>query len=124
MTQLDEAVEAPIDAGERDACALVDYLRERDVACPLCRYNLRGLQTSRCPECGRALTLGVWLAEPRMAAWVVALVPSLLSAGVGVLMVFAMIATGSGGLFSMSLILMIAVRSEERRVGKEGRSAV
>ena len=25
---------------------------ERDLACPRCRYNLRGLITPRCPECG------------------------------------------------------------------------
>ena len=25
---------------------------DRDVACPRCRYNLRGLTTPRCPECG------------------------------------------------------------------------
>lgn len=29
---------------------------ERDVACPRCGYNLRGLTTARCPECGFAFT--------------------------------------------------------------------
>jgi hypothetical protein len=33
------------------------YLEGRDVACPGCAYNLRGVRQDRCPECGRALTL-------------------------------------------------------------------
>jgi|SRR5687767_14768173 len=109
MTQIDEALETPTDARDRDAAALLDYLRERDVACPLCRYNLRGLRASRCPECGRELTLGVWLAEPRMGAWVVALVPSLLAAGVGVLLLFAMIAEGWNMIDGMPFALVIAM---------------
>jgi len=77
-----------------DEAAVVDYLRERDVECPLCRYNLRGLSSSRCPECGRELRLGVWLAEPRQAAWVTGLVPLLLAAGIGVLFLIAVIMHG------------------------------
>ncbi len=33
------------------------YLAERDVPCPSCAYNLRGVRTGKCPECGRTLSL-------------------------------------------------------------------
>lgn len=31
---------------------LADYLAGRDIDCPGCGYNLRGLTQSSCPECG------------------------------------------------------------------------
>jgi hypothetical protein len=31
---------------------LKGYLARRDVPCPSCGYNLRGLRTGACPECG------------------------------------------------------------------------
>jgi hypothetical protein len=46
--------------------ALVDYLATRDVACPNCGYNLRGLTGASCPECNQGLVLGVAMSEPRM----------------------------------------------------------
>lgn len=39
------------------ADALQVFLASRDVACPHCHYNLRDLNSSRCPECGFELTL-------------------------------------------------------------------
>ena len=36
---------------------LVGYLAGRDAPCPRCGYNLRGVESSRCPECGGALEL-------------------------------------------------------------------
>lgn len=36
---------------------LREYLAERDVLCPFCGYNLRGLQDAVCPECGRFLRI-------------------------------------------------------------------
>ncbi len=33
------------------------YLADRDLACPRCRYNLRGCAGTACPECGLVLTL-------------------------------------------------------------------
>ncbi len=35
---------------------LLAFLATRDLACPGCGYNLRGLATPRCPECGRAIS--------------------------------------------------------------------
>src|SRR5436190_1708028 len=64
---------------------LVGFLRERDVACPLCHYNLRGLTSSRCPECGRELELRVGLSEPRQGAWLTAQIAATAAAGIGVM---------------------------------------
>ena len=38
---------------------LQTYLAGHDERCPACHYNLRGTAGSNCPECGRALALGV-----------------------------------------------------------------
>ena len=35
-----------------EASLLQDFLRDRDVTCPRCAYNLRNLVGNRCPECG------------------------------------------------------------------------
>lgn len=35
------------------------YLQDRDVTCPKCGYNLRGVQGTHCPECGSLLDLTV-----------------------------------------------------------------
>ncbi len=32
------------------------YLADRDVPCPRCEYNLRGLKSDTCPECGEPLS--------------------------------------------------------------------
>ena len=74
--------------------ALIDYLRDRDVACPLCEYNLRGLTVPRCPECGRELALRVGLVEPRQGAWIAALIATALPAGVGMLLIVTIVKDG------------------------------
>lgn len=53
---------------------LIQYLADRNVPCPACTYNLRGLQSDRCPECNREVVLQIRLAEPRMGAWIASLV--------------------------------------------------
>src|SRR3954471_8593244 len=78
----------------RDDDALIQFLAERDVPCPLCQYNLRGLLSPRCPECGRELQLTVGLTEPPMKAWIVAAACAWLSAGLGVLFVIAVLRSG------------------------------
>lgn len=37
--------------------ALEVYLAGRDIPCPHCHYNLRGVTAPACPECGRAIEL-------------------------------------------------------------------
>jgi hypothetical protein len=63
---------------------LIEFLRDRDVNCPLCGYNLRELASDRCPECGREVRLKVLAVEPFLKAWVTAAVALGASAGIGV----------------------------------------
>ena len=35
---------------------LRELFNDRDIACPTCRYNLRGVPGPRCPECGRVIS--------------------------------------------------------------------
>lgn len=60
---------------------LQSFLEGRDVDCPGCGYNLRDLQTDRCPECGEELLLRVGLLEPRQGASIAGLIG--LAAGAG-----------------------------------------
>lgn len=53
--------------------ALEAFVAERDVPCPGCGYNLRGLGGSRCPECGLEVRLGVQLEDPAMGSLMVTL---------------------------------------------------
>ncbi|HSU68713.1 MAG TPA: hypothetical protein VLJ39_17665 [Tepidisphaeraceae bacterium] len=78
MTEPDRA-----DLDSSDAASLVEYLRDCDVTCPACGYNLRGLVSPRCPECGWELTLTVGAVEPFLRAWVTLVVGSCASAGIG-----------------------------------------
>ncbi len=57
------------------------YLAERDVPCPGCGYNFRGLAAGACPECNQDLELGIKLASPRIGRLVAALTG--LAAGAG-----------------------------------------
>jgi len=57
-------VETPTQVDVRDDAELIRaFLARRDVACPGCGYNLRGLAGTRCPECEREITLGVSRSE-------------------------------------------------------------
>lgn len=79
-----------MDPLDRDARLLRDFLAERDVACPACRSNLRGLTASACPECGSPLRLSVSATGPRLGLWLVALLAAVIPLGfTGVLAVLA-----------------------------------
>ena len=53
---------------------LAAFLAERNVPCPRCGYNLRGLVSDGCPECGDRLQLQVGLVEPRLGPYLAAVV--------------------------------------------------
>ena len=97
MTTADMDIEAEAPS---DEAALLDYLRDRDVACPLCAYNLRGLTAGRCPECGRELQLSVGLVEPRMGAWITCLVAVTAAGGLGSMAILSIVNHGWDLLFS------------------------
>jgi hypothetical protein len=79
-----------LDASEPDLLPV--FLAERDVACPSCGYNLRGLREARCPECGEAIALRVGLVEPRQAAGIAGLIGLAAGAGMnGLLLGYAVI---------------------------------
>ena len=81
-----DATERPPREVEADrAAALQAYLADHDHACPLCRYNLRGLRGVRCPECDFALRLQLTLVERRRAAWIAGLVALAMTFGANLL---------------------------------------
>lgn len=77
------------------------FVADRSVPCPGCSYDLRALTTTTCPECNQELVLRVGLAEPRLGAFLAALIG--LATGTGfsglliVYFVFAIILRGRGG---------------------------
>ncbi len=52
-----------------DRQLLQDYLADREAACPVCRYNLRGLDGDHCPECGARIDLRVGSIDLRLGPW-------------------------------------------------------
>ncbi len=52
-----------------DDVVLVGYLADRDAACPVCDYNLRGLKKAVCPECAAPLRLQVGSENLRIGPW-------------------------------------------------------
>ena len=67
-----------MDADSPDATSLLlEFLRERDVPCPLCGYNLRNLTRPQCPECRKELVLAVGLKKPRFGWFLVTVTPGL-----------------------------------------------
>jgi hypothetical protein len=96
-----------------DTAILIDWLRDRDVPCPLCGYNLRHLTSPRCPECGQELCLAVTAVEPFLKAWITLAASAAASAGVGVLMLVLVARVGWPGedepLLDISICLFIAM---------------
>ena len=87
---------------------LQTFLRERDVACPRCEYNLRNLVGDRCPECGDELVLRVNLSEPKMAAFLTGLIGLAAGAGFSGLLILYMVIVSllmqrGGGFWGMFL---------------------
>ena len=58
---------------------LLEYLRGRDVLCPLCGYDLRDLTEPRCPECRQDLALTVGVTRLRFGWLIVTIVPGMFS---------------------------------------------
>jgi len=121
---------APTDTD--DHAMLVQFLHDRDVECPVCKYNLRMLTSPRCPECGRELRLTVGTLEPFMRAWIALCIVTWASAGIGVLFGCAIARDGGNvfyswtdfvpGLYFLSCIpLGIAITALRRRLLKLAR---
>jgi hypothetical protein len=76
---------------------LAEYLADRDLACPNCAYNLRGLTTDRCPECGEPLRLELRGTERRMGAYLVLLSGCCVGLGGGLLFTIALLSYNGPG---------------------------
>ncbi|MEZ6318559.1 MAG: hypothetical protein R3B49_07385 [Phycisphaerales bacterium] len=79
---------------------LTAYLADRDVACPKCRYNLRGVTGGVCPECGVGLTTNLTI--PGFGDAVKANRLALLLASVG------WVLCAAAGWMAMSVLLAIS----------------
>ncbi|MGP1273331.1 MAG: hypothetical protein ACTS22_08345 [Phycisphaerales bacterium] len=71
---------------------LIDWLREADEPCPVCRYSLRGVQHPRCPECGAGLELAVRSPDLRVAPWALSVVSLAMALGFDAVMVLLVVA--------------------------------
>jgi hypothetical protein len=58
---------------------LLAWVRDRDVPCPVCGYNLRDLTQPVCPECRHDVHLTVGVLQPRLGWLFVALAPAAFS---------------------------------------------
>ena len=74
MTNTSEGTSTPATTAGDTSDLLLALLARRDATCPLCGYSLKGLTTSKCPECGTELELHIRPTHPRMAAWTTGLV--------------------------------------------------
>lgn len=78
---------------------LAMFLRGRDVACGVCRYNLRNATAEKCPECGATIALNV--ATPtRLGWWLAAFFVGAAAWGFATIMLAAMSASVARGFWS------------------------
>src|SRR5689334_19824800 len=85
--------DAPVMHAPTDATRLLlEFVRERDVKCPCCSYNLRNLTTPVCPECRHALTLSVIAQRYNIGLLLAATAPGLFAGMLAVLLLIIMIA--------------------------------
>src|SRR3954469_17948762 len=80
----------PLNGSEAEVVA---FLKDRSFPCPLCAYDLRDIQTPKCPECGELLLLKIGSQRPRFGWLVLAMAPGCFS---GVAALFVMIPIGIG----------------------------
>ena len=77
---------------------LLEFMRGRDVSCPVCGYNLRDLTNMTCPECEHQLELCVGVQDVRLLPFVMAIAPGIFSGlcalFLGTVMVVSIIANG------------------------------
>lgn len=60
---------------------LITFLADRDLPCPICHYNLRGVIEARCPECGSTIALGISSPQSHIGPWLLATIAFALAIG-------------------------------------------
>lgn len=87
-----------MEVNDADGAALRAFLADRDVPCPGCGYNLRGLTTERCPECAERLALRVAAHVPWSRGFIAGVIGLASGAGFsGLLVVYALIRMAQTG---------------------------
>jgi len=76
------------DTKSDESALLAQVLSKHDAACPHCGYNLRGAETTACPECGGTVTLEALLKRknPLSLTWALGFLSLALSLPVSLLM--------------------------------------
>lgn len=97
------------------ADSFAEFVAERDIECPGCGYNLRGLKGRRCPECGARVGWGAFAAwgpdsEPRLFRMAEAgvVVGATLAAGQLAFRAWGALASGKVGPIVASVLLPLA----------------
>ena len=88
----DESASADV---PNDTALLLSFVRERDVECPRCGYNLRNLTQPVCPECSERLVLSVGLADPKFGWFLAAIAPGIFG-GILAIVILVMIVSLPG----------------------------
>ena len=104
------------DQDQRESELLKQLLAFREFPCPVCGYNLRGIKSGKCPECGAKLDLRVVSADLKLGPWIAAILGVALPLGFGVIMtllfsyiVFIEGFSGNGEEYILGLLLLLTI---------------
>ncbi|MEM6552930.1 MAG: hypothetical protein AAF750_12500 [Planctomycetota bacterium] len=76
------------------------FLDHHNATCPSCKYDLKGLQSDHCPECGQALVLAVHVEQPSLAAFITTVIFLTPPAAFGLVTLFLILPNLSGADFT------------------------
>ena len=90
MSQVSEqfAPESGFATLSREQEMLLEFLRDHEAPCPVCRYNLKALVRPVCPECGHDLVLTVGTPPLRLGWLLAAVAPGFFS---GIAAIFTLV---------------------------------
>ena len=74
------------DQAQQESELLKKLLALRELPCPVCGYNLRAIESDKCPECGAKLGLKVGSSDLKLGPWIAAILGVALPLGFGVIM--------------------------------------
>ena len=83
------------DQSQQESELLKQLLALREFPCPVCGYNLRGIESDKCPECGAKLDLRVGSTDLKIGPWLACVLSAALPLG------FAVVMTALGAIFSL-----------------------
>ncbi len=98
-----ESDQPDFDGPTDDVAQLLTYLATRDVPCPGCGYNLRGLARPNCPECGDSVSLTVTNYPSRLGGYSAGFIGLSLS-----LFLVVFLSVRYVGVFSLSILGLFA----------------